>query len=140
MRALAIDTSTRRAGVVLLEGPRVVAAEESHDPRSHAERLLDLIERAFRAAGWNKKDIDLVASGLGPGSFTGVRVALATAKGIALALDRPLVGVGSLEAMAVSAWEIPPDDAGEAAPEVIIPLLDARKGEVFWAAYGRGSA
>jgi tRNA threonylcarbamoyladenosine biosynthesis protein TsaB len=134
MRALAIDTSSRRAGVVLLDEGRVVAAEQSDDPRTHAERLLGLIDRAWATTGWSKRDIGLVASGIGPGSFTGVRVALATAKGIALALEVPIVGVTSLEAMAAAAWE------GEAARhpgvDVVVALLDAKKGEIFWGAYG----
>src|SRR4051812_48923104 len=104
MRALSIDASSRRATVVLLEAETVVAREHNDDSQNHAERLIDLIDRAMSAAGWTKTQIDLVASGLGPGSFTGIRVGLATAKGIALALDRPIVGVGSLEAMAAPVW------------------------------------
>jgi tRNA threonylcarbamoyladenosine biosynthesis protein TsaB len=127
MRALSIDTSTHRAQVALSDGASCAAREANDDPRVHAERLVGLIDRAMSAAGWTKSQIDLVACCVGPGSFTGVRVALATAKGIALGLGRPIVGVGSLEAMASA--------APATAAQIVVPLLDAKKGEVFWAAF-----
>jgi tRNA threonylcarbamoyladenosine biosynthesis protein TsaB len=127
MRALGIDTSTHRGQVALWDGSSCTAREGNDDPRVHAERLALLIDRAMSTAGWTKSEIDLIACCIGPGSFTGVRVALATAKGIALGLDRPLIGVGSLEAMASA--------ARATADQIVVPLLDAKKGEVFWAAY-----
>jgi tRNA threonylcarbamoyladenosine biosynthesis protein TsaB len=127
MRALAIDTSTPRGAVVLWEGNSCAAREQSLDPSQHAEKLLGLIERAIDSAGWTKSQLDLVACCIGPGSFTGVRVGLATAKGIALGLDRPIVGVGSLEAMAGAALQ---KESG-----TIVALLDAHKSEVFWGVY-----
>jgi tRNA threonylcarbamoyladenosine biosynthesis protein TsaB len=132
MHALGIDTSTHRAQVALWDGATCVARESNDDPRQHAERLLGLIDRAVMRAGWKKTEIDLVACCIGPGSFTGVRVALATAKGIALGLGCPIVGVGSLEAMASAARR-----AGE---KMVLPMLDAKKGEVFWAAYDETGA
>jgi tRNA threonylcarbamoyladenosine biosynthesis protein TsaB len=140
MRALAIDTSTDTAGVALLDGPSCVArspsaadADSRAAPAQHGERLLGLVDGVLEQAGWKRRDLQLVACCLGPGSFTGVRVGVATAKGIALALELPIVGVGSLEVMAHAyfAHRGVPADAEEAA----IALLDARKGEVFWAAY-----
>jgi tRNA threonylcarbamoyladenosine biosynthesis protein TsaB len=135
MRALAIDTSTYRAEVALWADDACVAREENLDPAKHAESLFGLIDRAFARAGWKKSDLDLVVPCIGPGSFTGARVALATAKGIALALDRPIVGVSGLEAMASALRQIAPASAID--PDAVVALLDARKGEVFWAAYGR---
>ena len=127
MRALAIDTSSQRASVVLWENGRSSATEHNDDPKRHAETLAGLIERALASAGWSKKQIDLISCCVGPGSFTGVRVGLSCAKGLALGLNRPIVGVGSLAAMA---YDVKLDRG-----EVVVPLLDARKGEVFWAAY-----
>jgi tRNA threonylcarbamoyladenosine biosynthesis protein TsaB len=127
MRALGIDTSTHRAQVALWDGRACAAKESNDDPRLHAERLVGLIDQVMVRAGWSKSQIDLIACCIGPGSFTGVRVALATAKGIALGLGRPIVGVGSLEAMASAARAV-----GE---ERALAVLDAKKGEVFWAAY-----
>jgi tRNA threonylcarbamoyladenosine biosynthesis protein TsaB len=132
MRALGIDTSTHRAQVALWDGTACAARESNDDPRLHAERLVGLIDQAMLRAGWSKSQIDLVACCVGPGSFTGVRVALATAKGIAIGLGRPIVGVGSLEAMASAARA-----AGE---KRALALLDAKKGEVFWAAYDASGA
>jgi len=139
MRALSIDTSTHRASVVLWEDGTCLAREYNVDPARHAEALIGLIDRALATAGWNKTQIDLIASCVGPGSFTGLRVGLATAKGIALALDRPIIGVGSLEAMAAAAFAGPWDSAS-AEGAAVVALLDARKEEVFWAAYAADGA
>jgi tRNA threonylcarbamoyladenosine biosynthesis protein TsaB len=131
MRVLGIETSTRRASVALWENGVAVAHLQAEQPMQHAERTLILVDEAFQQAGWPKGSIDLLACGIGPGSFTGVRVAIATAKGIALGLGRPIVGVGSLEAMA---------RAYLSSCEAAICLLDAKKGELFLAAYGPGAA
>jgi tRNA threonylcarbamoyl adenosine modification protein YeaZ len=132
MRALVIDTSTYRGEVALWDDGACAAREQNLDPSKHAESLLPLVDRAFGSAGWRKADIDLVVTCLGPGSFTGIRVGLATAKGIALALDRPIVGVSGLEAMAKACRDRAAKDA-----DAVAALIDARKAEVFWAAYGR---
>jgi tRNA threonylcarbamoyladenosine biosynthesis protein TsaB len=149
MRALAIDTSTEVAGVALCDGTLCVARTpiDAESPLTigtmspavqgqHAERLLGIIDEVMQRASWKKGDLELIACCIGPGSFTGVRVGVATAKGIALGLGLPIVGVGSLEAMAFahrSRGAVAPDGA-------VVPLLDARKGEIFWAAYGDDGA
>src|SRR2546421_8825721 len=125
MRALAIDTSTERGQVALWDGAVCVARENDVEPHGHAESVFGSIDGAFVASGWQKHQIDLVVVGLGPGSFSGVRVGVATGKGIALGLDRPIVGVGGLAAMASA--------AGEA--QAVLALLDAGRSEVFWGAY-----
>jgi tRNA threonylcarbamoyladenosine biosynthesis protein TsaB len=127
MRVLAVDTSTDSSGVVLWTEGSCVVRLAGDEPSRHAETLLPLIDRAFSTAGWTKGQLDLVACCIGPGSFTGVRVGLSTAKGIALALDRPIVGIGSLQAMATAAR------AG--AGKLVLALLEARQSEVFWAMY-----
>jgi tRNA threonylcarbamoyladenosine biosynthesis protein TsaB len=131
VRVLALDTSTRVGSVSVVDGDRVLAARTNDDPLRHAEAIVPLVDAALADAGIARADVELVACGLGPGSFTGVRVALATAKGIALGLGAPLVGVGSLEVMAAA---LP---AGEPAA---VALIDARKGEVFWAPCSRDGA
>lgn len=128
MRILVIDTSSEIACVgVVVDG--VVRAEESaRVSAQHGETLLTNVARVLASAGLEKSAIDLVAVGLGPGSFTGVRIGLATAKGLALGLARPIVGVRTSEALAA---------AVEGARRVA--LIDAKKGEVFasvWAAEG----
>jgi tRNA threonylcarbamoyl adenosine modification protein YeaZ len=142
MRALAIDTSTDRAGVALCDDGTCVArtpveGPEIEVPGQHAERLLGILDELLQRSRWSKGDIALVACSVGPGSFTGVRVGVATAKGIALALEIPIVGVGSLEVMAHAFRS---RRAAEDPEHATIALLDARKGEVFWAAYGDDGA
>lgn len=95
---------------------------------------MQIVDEVLLESGIDRSRIDALACDVGPGSFTGVRVGVATVKGIAMALDRPLVGVGSLEAMAAAAWaELELD----LAVERVVPLIDARKGEVFAACYDR---
>jgi tRNA threonylcarbamoyladenosine biosynthesis protein TsaB len=127
VRVLAIETSSPRGSVALIERGRVVVSFEHDQANAHAERLLPLVERAIAESGFAKRSLERVAVGIGPGSFTGLRVGIALAEGIALGLGIPLVGVGSLRAMAASA---PASD-----PRLRIPVLDARRDEVFVAAY-----
>jgi tRNA threonylcarbamoyladenosine biosynthesis protein TsaB len=152
MRTLAIDTSTDRLAVALWDGHSCVARtlepvadfpdahprQAGRAPSQHAERMFGLIDDVLSSAGWNKQKLDLLACCIGPGSFTGLRVGLASAKGMALALDRPIVGVGSLEAMARAL--VFRNDASLEDDEVVMALLDAHKGEVFWAAYAPSGA
>lgn len=131
VRILALETSTRRASIALVEDDRLVSARIHEEPHTHAERIVPLLDEAMGEAGWAKTSLDLIACGIGPGSFTGVRIALATGKGIALALGCPIIGIGSLRAMAAGI-------GGEHRQAPVIPLIDARKGEVFWAVYDGG--
>lgn len=129
VRVLAMDTSTDLGSVaVVIDG--ALAAELGAKVRArHGETLLPLIGAALDHAGLAREDVELIAVGVGPGSFTGTRIGLATAKGLALALDRPLVGVSSLRAIA------------RAAPGAwVVPVVDAHKGEVYAAAYERAGA
>ena len=133
MRILALETSTRRATVAILDGENTIASRRNEDPLAHAERIVPLVDEAVAESGYAKSSFDVIACGIGPGSFTGVRVALATAKGIALALDRPLIGIGSLHAMAAGLPN------GSRAP-LVVPVIDARKQEVFVAVYDEAGA
>ncbi|HVU01296.1 MAG TPA: tRNA (adenosine(37)-N6)-threonylcarbamoyltransferase complex dimerization subunit type 1 TsaB [Polyangiaceae bacterium] len=125
MRVLGIETSSRRGTVAVLAEGRVLAVKESTEP--HGDRLLGLVGETLREAGLEKTDLDRLGVGIGPGSFTGVRVGVALAQGIALGLGRPLVGVSSLRAMCRA---VP----GET-PGARCAVLDARRGELFFAAY-----
>lgn len=128
MKTLAITTSTNRCAVALLLDANPIAERRVDEDRLHAERIFGLIDDVLSEAGWQKDALGLVACDLGPGSFTGVRVGLATAKGIALGLGLPIVGVGSLHAMAQAALQ-----ASSAA--LVLAVLDARRGERFVAAH-----
>lgn len=131
MKILALSTSTHRGSAAVLEGDRVLGKSGYADLGGHAERIFSAVTEALDAAGTKRSDIGLVACDIGPGSFTGVRVGVASAKGLALGLGVPLVGVGSLEAMAASAFA-----TGVAGPkDVVVAILDAKKQEFFLAAY-----
>jgi tRNA threonylcarbamoyladenosine biosynthesis protein TsaB len=129
MRILALDTATHLATVALLEerdGQLIVLAEASASVDSrHGETLLPHLTDVLARASLKPTDLAMIAVGIGPGSFTGVRVGLATAKGLALALKIPLLGVSTLDVVAAG--------AGDHAS--LLVLLDAKKGEVFGARY-----
>lgn len=108
----------------MLDDGRVLASAEHSDLNAHAERLLPLLEEVFAQAKLTRHDVHRVAVGIGPGSFTGLRVGIALGQGLGLGLGIPVVGVGSLAALAA---------AGNGA--VRLALLDARRGEVFVAGY-----
>jgi tRNA threonylcarbamoyladenosine biosynthesis protein TsaB len=127
MRVLGIETSSRRGSVALVEDGHVVARASHAELNAHAERLGSLLEAVLAEAGWDKSTLERVAVGVGPGSFTGLRVGIAFAQGIALGLGLELSGLGSLRAMADAC---PAEVTG-----VRLALLDARRGEVFAAAY-----
>ena len=119
MIVLAVDTSTLQAGVALWRDGHVLA-ERRRAVTTHSEALLAMIDEAFVEADLAPADVDAVACGAGPGSFTGLRIGLATAKGLCFALGKPLVMVSSLAALAARA----PDGR-------VLATLDALKGEVY---------
>jgi tRNA threonylcarbamoyladenosine biosynthesis protein TsaB len=130
MIVLAMDTATPStvAGVLLADG-RVIEARDDPPPGSrgeHASRLLVLVERALEEGGIAWDQVDRIAVGAGPGGFTGLRIGIATARGLAQARNLPLVPVSSLAALAASA------DAADGATAAVI---DARRGEVFAGAW-----
>lgn len=128
MRALAIETSAEVASLALFEDGQIVGALEHYEPERHAERIFGLLEQLFAQAPFGKEALDCLILGVGPGSFTGVRVGLALGQGVAAGLSLPMIGVTSLSALAAGARP-------QAPASVLCPLLDARKGEVFAAAY-----
>jgi tRNA threonylcarbamoyl adenosine modification protein YeaZ len=124
---LGIETSSPIGSVALVEDGRLLA-EASHDtPNSHGERLLGLIEELFVRTGRERRDLDRIAVGRGPGAFTGLRIGLSLAQGIAQGLSIPAVGIGSLRALALG--------GSSTLPSVRVALLDARRGELFLACY-----
>lgn len=112
--------------VALSEGDFLIAQEQQGVPGTHSEKLVVSVDHLLNLAQWRKEDINAVALAVGPGSFTGLRIGLGTAKGIALALDIPIVGVSSLESLALNA-------AGFGG--TVVTLIDARRGEVYAAAW-----
>jgi tRNA threonylcarbamoyladenosine biosynthesis protein TsaB len=118
---LALDTATLMAGVAVFRADDGrVLAERRRVVTTHSEALLQLVDEALREAAVEPRALDAIVCGAGPGSFTGLRIGLATAKGLCFALGRPLVMVSSLEALAARA----PDGRACA-------VIDAHKGEVY---------
>lgn len=120
MRLLAIETATATGGVALLEGGRLVEEISDHVPRRHLEWLAPAIRRILDHAGWTPASVAGVGVSVGPGSFTGLRIGIATAAAWARARGVPVVGVPTLAVLA----------AGVTASGLICPALDARRGEV----------
>jgi tRNA threonylcarbamoyladenosine biosynthesis protein TsaB len=129
MKLLAFDTSTQWLSVACGEGDAWATRGEKAG-QAHSERLLPLIDDVLAEAGWSLADLDAIAFGAGPGSFTGVRIACGVAQGLALGADLPLIPVPTLEALAHAAWR-----AHGAAR--VLACLDARMREVYVAAYER---
>lgn len=127
---LAMDTSTPVGSVAVAVGDRIVTRALLTRQARHASGLLPAVDEALTAAGIEREAVDAIVVGEGPGSFTGVRVAAATAKGLARALDRPLHAVSSLAGEALAHDE----------PPIRYALFDARAERVYGACYGVGSS
>jgi tRNA threonylcarbamoyladenosine biosynthesis protein TsaB len=128
---LALDTATSATAVAVLGAGGPVELRDDPEPGQrprHAQQLLPLAQAALERAGATFSDLDRIVVGTGPGSFTGLRIGLATARALALAAGAELVGVSTLRVLAAGA-----DGSG-----VIAPVLDARRGEVFVAAWEGG--
>ena len=126
MRLLAIDTATAGSSVALAEDRGVVAAATKVDRRGHGGFLVPAIDFCFDQAGWLPTDIDAVVVDIGPGLYTGIRVGLASAQGIAAAFGVPVVPASSLDALALRA---------ATGRRHIYSIVDVRRGEVAVAGY-----
>jgi tRNA threonylcarbamoyladenosine biosynthesis protein TsaB len=127
MRVLALDTTTPPGSLALWSRGRVVSQRPVQEDRPFAESLPGAALEALAESGWSLSQIDVFVVGRGPGSLTGLRVGIATAQGLAMATQRPLIGVSALEALASSvARGIAPP-----APALVAAWMDARRGEVF---------
>ena len=127
MKLLAFELSTEACSVAVHVDGQVRERFEIA-PRRHAELALPWAEELLAEAGIARSHLDAIALGRGPGAFTGVRLAIALAQGVALALDRPLIPVSTLQALAMRA----PAEAGQ-----VLAAIDARMGEVYVARYQR---
>jgi tRNA threonylcarbamoyladenosine biosynthesis protein TsaB len=124
---LNIETSTQVCSVALAVDGEVVAIKESNTKNSHAEQITLFCESVVNEAGIAFPDLDAVAVSKGPGSYTGLRIGVSTAKGYCFAIDKPLISVGTLKAMAAGMIDV------ESNPKVFLycPMIDARRMEVY---------
>ncbi len=130
-RMVALDTSTELGSIALVSDGRVLLTREARVSNAHGESLMVLVDAACKEAGFRPRDIDVWACGVGPGSFTGVRVAVSTVKGIAFATGAKVVGVTSLDAVshgALDAAKVPPE---ERRSTVVLGTGVTMKGEIF---------
>lgn len=126
---LNIDTATAKAGICLAEDGKALSIAENIAPKEHASWLHPAIEQMMRDTGYTLRDLHAVALSAGPGSYTGLRVGMAAAKGFCYALNIPLIAVDTLKAMAFAARDQLPE------AELLCPMIDARRMEVFTAIY-----
>lgn len=128
---LSIESATKNCSVSLAKDGEVIAIEELQEEKfSHAEKLHAFVSEVMTASGYELSEIEAVAVSKGPGSYTGLRIGVSTAKGLCYALDKPLISVPTLESLA---RQVEAADDG-----IIVPLLDARRMEVYSAVFDAG--
>ncbi len=126
MKILAIDSSGLVASAALLADDVLVAEYTVDYKKTHSQTLLPMIDEIVRMTQQELSEIDAVAVAEGPGSFTGLRIGAATAKGLALALNKPVVGVPTVDALAYNLF---------GTERLVCPLMDARRGQVYTGLY-----
>ena len=129
MKLLVIDTSGPVCGVAVMEDRKVLCEYTAQNRNTHSANLMPMAEAALASAGVTREELDAVAAVTGPGSFTGVRIGVATAKGLAHGLGIPCIAVDALEALSRSAGSF---------DGIICPIQDARAGQVYGAAFRNG--
>ncbi|CCW32241.1 conserved hypothetical protein [Xenorhabdus nematophila F1] len=130
-RILAIDTATEACSVALLNDG-LVEAQFEISPREHTQRILPMVQEVLLKSNVSLQQLNALAFGRGPGSFTGVRIGVGIAQGLALGAELPMIGVSSLKTMAQGAFRL------KAATNVLV-AIDARMGEIYWGQYSRNS-
>lgn len=130
MKILGLDTTGAHCSVALVDTAKVLAYKSENIGRGHAERLAPMVAEVLSDAGVTARDVDKIAVCTGPGSFTGLRVALAFAKGFALPRKLPVVGLSSL-----AIWAAQSDPEGQ---KKVVSIADVRRGELCWSAVFEG--
>jgi tRNA threonylcarbamoyladenosine biosynthesis protein TsaB len=133
MKVLGLETSTAVCGVALVDENGLLSERSMVEARVHSEKILTLIREAVAEAQVELRSLDAVAVSIGPGSFTGLRIGLSTAKGLCYALDKPIVAVPTFDAVARAVFKERPNNT-----ELIV-LADARQGEWYGAGYVRNN-
>jgi tRNA threonylcarbamoyladenosine biosynthesis protein TsaB len=132
MTLLGIETATTVCAAAVVRDGMLLAEELVDERNVHAERLMGMIDATFRRSGTMLEEMDGIAVSIGPGSFTGLRIGLSVAKGLAYARGKPILPVPTLQGLAVKAADTPGSVSGV---ELVLPLLDARRGDVYCALY-----
>jgi tRNA threonylcarbamoyladenosine biosynthesis protein TsaB len=127
---LHIETATEVCSIVLAQEGRVISVVESYEPRIHASMTSVFIKEVMDKAGVSFPQLDAIAISRGPGSYTGLRIGVSTAKGLCFALDKPLIAVDTLKAMAGTFLL---DEKNPKTESLLVPMIDARRMEVYGA-------
>lgn len=131
-RILAIDTATEACSVAIWNDGEVIALFEIC-PRTHTQRILPMVQQVLAESGLSLHQLDALAFGRGPGSFTGVRIGIGIGQGLALGADLPMIGVSTLQTLAQGAWR-------KTGACQVLAVLDARMGEVYWGQFEHKAA
>lgn len=126
MRILAIDSSGLVATVAVVEETKTIAEYTVNYKKTHSQTLLPMLDEISKMTELDLGTVDAIAVSGGPGSFTGLRIGAATAKGLGLALDKPLIHVPTVDALAYDLWGL---------EEIICPIMDARRNQVYTGIY-----
>ncbi len=126
MKVLAIDTSTAVAAIALMDDEKLLGEYSLNNKKTHSQKLMVMIKEIFKDLEIMPSDIDVFAASTGPGSFTGLRIGVTTAKAMAFATSKPVIGVPTLDALAYNVVT---------SSFIICPILDARNNQVFTALY-----
>jgi tRNA threonylcarbamoyl adenosine modification protein YeaZ len=122
MKLLVLESSGLVASVALMEENSMICEFTMNHKKTHSQTLLPMVDEMMKITGFNKKELDAVAISKGPGSFTGLRIGSATAKGLAQALNIPVVSISSLEGLAANLY---------GTSDLICPIMDARRSQVY---------
>lgn len=126
MKVLAVESTSMAAGAALIQEDRLIGEIRTNHRKTHSEQLLPMIDQLLALCECPLSQVDILAVSVGPGSFTGIRIGVATVKGLAQALGKPVVGVNSLEALA---WQ------ANAFQGLVVPLVDAQRNLVYTGMY-----
>ncbi|UCD77860.1 MAG: tRNA (adenosine(37)-N6)-threonylcarbamoyltransferase complex dimerization subunit type 1 TsaB [Desulfobacterales bacterium] len=126
MKILAVDTATKSCSAAVIDRRELLAELTTGNGRTHSRHLMNIIDTVIGMAGLNLEQLDGFATSIGPGSFTGLRIGISAIKGLAYALNKPVVGISSLDALA---WQC------NQTPFLICAVIDARKKEVYSCRY-----
>ena len=132
MKILLLETATPVCSVALASDGVILSERVSADNNAHSAKLATFIDELFVEAGWSMKELDAVCVSSGPGSYTGLRIGVSSAKGICYALDIPLLAVPTLQSIAEQYFDMHKEYSG-----YVCPMLDARRMECYTAVYDR---
>lgn len=128
MKILSIDTSSNICGVSILEDTNLICKLDNDTGRTHSENLMPMIQSAFEKTNLKLKDMDLIVCDIGPGSFTGIRIGVATAKAFHDSLDIPCVGINSLEALSYNLIDMHEN-------ECVFSMIDCKNDNCYFALF-----